>query len=243
VLSVNPVVGETNDGRINDIRGRHVGEKEVLAALHSASSGPVAEGTVGAGVGTLALGFKGGIGTSSRQVRLAVVGTFTVGVLVQTNFWGNLRINGTPVGDEIREQLTSDSTQPPRDRGSCMIIVATDAPLEARNLRRLAARSLAAMALTGANLSNGSGDYAIAFSTAEGVRVRSRDRDLLRTGDHLGNDVMSDLFTAALDATQEAILNSLLRATDITGRDGTRFRAVPIDALRQVCIEKGITSQ
>jgi D-aminopeptidase len=240
VRSINPVVGETNDGRINDIRGRHVGEQEVLTALRSARGGPVAEGTVGAGVGTRALGFKGGIGTSSRRVRVAPIGTFTVGVLVQTNFWGDLRINGTPVGSEIRERLDAAAVQPPRDRGSCMIIVATDAPLEARNLRRLAARALAAMALTGANLSNGSGDYAIAFSTADSVRVHSRDRDLMRSGDHLGNDVMSDLFTAAIDATQEAILNSLLRATDITGQDGTLFRAIPIDILEQVCRDKGI---
>lgn len=240
VRSINPVVGETNDGRINDIRGRHVGEKEVIEAIRGASGGPVAEGTVGAGVGTRALGFKGGIGTSSRLVELPTVGVVTVGVLVQTNFWGNLRINGTPVGQEIRDRLEGVSAEPPRTEGSCMIIVATDAPIEARNLRRLASRALAGMALTGANLSNGSGDYAIAFSTAETVRVHSRDRDILRTGDHLGNEAMSDLFTAVIDATQEAILNSLLRATDIMGQDGTLYRAIPIDLLVEVAREKGL---
>jgi D-aminopeptidase len=242
VRSVNPVVGETNDGRINDIRGRHIGEQEVLAALRSAASGPVAEGTVGAGVGTRALGFKGGIGTSSRLLKirhLESLGVVTVGVLVQTNFWGELRVNGTPVGNKIRERLAA-AEGPQRSEGSCMIIVATDAPLEARNLRRLAARALAGMALTGANFSNGSGDYVIAFSTAAGVRVHSRERDLMRAGDHLGNDAMSDLFTAVSDATQEAILNSLLRATDITGKDGTVYRAIPIDLLVQVCREHGL---
>ncbi|MCP4654362.1 MAG: P1 family peptidase [bacterium] len=240
VRSINPVVGETNDGRINDIRGRHVGEREVLEAIRSASGGPVAEGTVGAGAGTWALGYKGGIGTSSRRVELRTLDVVTVGVLVQTNFWGNLRINGTEVGREIRERIKRAREEPPRTEGSCMIIVATDAPIEARNLRRLASRALAGMALTGANLSNGSGDYAIAFSTAESVRVHSRDRDVLRTGDHLGNDAMSDLFTAVIDATQEAILNSLLRATDVTGRDGTLYRAIPIDLLVEVGREKGL---
>ncbi len=240
VRSINPVVGETNDGRINDIRGRHVGEREVLEAIRSASGGPVAEGAVGAGTGTWALGYKSGIGTSSRRVELRSLGVVTVGVLVQTNFWGSLRINGTPVGREIRRRIKRASARPPRTEGSCMIIVATDAPIEARNLRRLASRSLAGMALTGANLSNGSGDYAIAFSTAESVRVHSRDRDVLRTGDHLGNDAMSGLFTAVIDAAQEAILNSLLQATDITGQDGTLYRAIPIDLVVEVGREKGL---
>jgi D-aminopeptidase len=243
VRSINPVVGETNDGSINDIRGRHIGEQEVLAALGSATGGPVAEGTVGAGTGTRALGFKGGIGTSSRILKirdLEALGVVTVGVLVQTNYWGELRINGTPVGDKIRERLAAAEERPQRSEGSCMIIVATDAPLEARNLRRLASRALAGMALTGANFSNGSGDYVIAFSTAAGVRVHSRERDLVRAGDHLGNDAMSDLFTAVSDATQEAILNSLLRATDITGRDGTMYRAIPIDLLVEVCREHNL---
>jgi D-aminopeptidase len=254
VRSINPVVGETNDGSLNDIRGRHIGEEEVFTAIRSASSGPVAEGSVGAGTGTRALGFKGGIGTSSRQVRIYSTGTYTVGVLVQSNFGGTLRVNGSPVGREVRRLMRergfdtgqSDDDQPGRslpggdgeripDEGSCMIIVATDAPLEARNLKRLAFRALGGMARAGANFSNGSGDYVLAFSSAEAVRVEGRGDDMQREGPYLGNTAMSGLFTAVMDATEEAILNSVLQAVTITGRDGNRSTAIPVDLLLEVC--------
>jgi D-aminopeptidase len=244
VVSINPVVGETNDGALNDIRGRHVGEREVFEAIASASSGPVAEGTVGAGVGTRCMGFKGGIGTSSRLVQIDRAGTFTLGVLVQTNFGGSLVVAGAPVGREMRRRLGRDAADrgsaAPAGDGSCMIVVATDAPLEARNLRRLAARAIAGMARTGASLSNGSGDYVIAFSTAEDVRVHSRGGDRLREGPHLGNDSMSPLFVAAMDATEEAIVNSLLRATTVTNARGPRSEAVPIDLLVESCRQHGV---
>lgn len=240
VRSINPVVGETNDGSLNDIRGRHVGEEEVFEAIRSASGGPVAEGCVGAGVGTRALGFKGGIGTSSRRLRIGAAGEYTVGVLVQTNFGGNLRVNGTPVGSELRRRLREREPgvqldEPEAEEGSCMIIVATDAPLEARNLKRLAFRALGGMARAGGSFSNGSGDYVIAFSTAESVRIRSRQ--VLRPGPYLGNDAMSRLFGAVMDATEEAILNSLLQAVTVTGRDGNTSRAIPIDLLVEICEE------
>ncbi|MFC1544112.1 P1 family peptidase [Gemmatimonadota bacterium] len=263
VRSINPVVGETNDGGLNDIRGRHVGEEEVFEALRTASGGPVAEGSVGAGVGTRALGFKGGIGTSSRQVELGSLGTVVVGVLVQTNFGGELRVNGTPVGNEIRRRsrergvaVDNEPAAPPlRDTGrqivpgggdggggdgSCMIIVATDAPLEARNLRRLASRALHGMARAGGSMSNGSGDYVIAFSTAESVRIDRGEGDRLRTGDHLGNDAVSSLFLAVMDATEEAILNSILRATTISDARGSVSNAIPIDVFVEVCREKNL---
>ena len=191
VRSINVVVGETNDGRLNDIRGRHVTEEHVLAALGTASSGVVEMGDVGAGTGTLCLGYKGGIGTSSR-----VLGEFTIGVLVQSNFGGALRVHG-------REAPASDD--PEDEDGSCMIVIATDAPVDTRNLARLARRSFAGMARTGASFSNGSGDYAIAFTTSratfDGARV-------------LGNREMSPFFMAVADATEEAILDSMFLAKD-----------------------------
>ncbi len=244
VRSINPVVGETNDGSLNDIRGRHVGEPEVFEALRSASGGPVAEGSVGAGVGTRALGFKGGIGTSSRVVNVYQAGEYTVGVLVQTNFGGELRINGTPVGAEIRRRwrerdpAMAGDDEPDREEGSCMIIVGTDAPLSARNLERLAFRALGGMARAGSGFTNGSGDFVIAFSTAESARISAES--FLQEGPRLGNTGMSPLFTAVIDATEEAILNSLLQATTVTGRDGNTSRSIPIDILTDVCREKGL---
>ena len=184
-----------------------------------------------------ALGFKGGIGTSSRVVEVRDVGTFTVGVLVQTNFGGSLRVNGAPVGREIIRRLREREPDFQPDEtgyeGSCMIVVATDAPLEARNLKRLAARALGGMARSGANFSGGSGDYVLAFSSAESVRIDGRDR--LRQGPYLGNDAVSGLFRAVMDATEEAILNSLLRATTVTGRGGATSRAIPIDLFTEIC--------
>jgi len=244
VRSINPVVGETNDGSLNDIRGRHVGEEEVFAALGSASGGPVAEGSVGAGVGTRALGFKGGIGTSSRVVDIYRAGEYTVGVLVQSNFGGELRVDGTPVGSEIRRRWRERdpgvrlTDGPEREEGSCMIIVGTDAPLTARNLKRLAFRALGGMARVGSGFTNGSGDFVIAFSSAPEARITPGTR--LLEGPRLSNVAMSPLFTAVIDATEEAILNSILGAETITGREGNTSPAIPIDILTDICRERGI---
>ena len=205
VRSINPLVAETNDGYLNDIRGRHVGSAEVLRAIQTARSGPVEEGAVGAGTGTVAFGFKGGIGTASRMV-----GAYTVGALVQTNFGGDLTIHGAPVGREL--QPTGRNT----GDGSCVMVIATDAPVDARNLRRMAARTMFGLARTGSSGANGSGDYGIAFSTA---------RNPARL---LSNDEMSPLFLAVIEATEEAIYNSLLRATAMTG-NGHTVDALPVD--------------
>ncbi|MET0624938.1 MAG: P1 family peptidase [Pyrinomonadaceae bacterium] len=243
VRSVNPLVGETNDGQLNDIRGRHVGRDEVFAALKSAKGGEVEEGSVGAGTGTVAFGFKGGIGTASRVVP-AKHGGYTVGVLVQTNYGGVLTMNGAPVGRELGRYYLKDDLEPARkserrgqpgpspnvDRadGSCIVVVATDAPLDARNLRRLAARAMLGLARTGSPSTNGSGDYVIAFSTAPGNRIRHGDTALRRV-ELLPNDAMSPLFLACVEATEEAVYNSLLRATTVTGRNGTRVEALPVE--------------
>jgi len=243
VRSVNPVVAETNDGFLNDIRGRHVGREEVLAALRKASAGPVEEGSVGAGTGTIAFGFKGGIGTSSRALPKSL-GGYTVGVLVQTNFGGVLTINGVPVGRELgryylKEQLEVEpakslSGAPPTEEGSVIVIVATDAPLDARNLRRLAARALLGLARTGSVMSNGSGDYVIAFSTAEEVRIRAGERERHRQVKLLTNDALSPLFLAVIEATEEAVYNSLFRATTVKGRDGHLVEALPIERTLEI---------
>jgi D-aminopeptidase len=226
VRSINPVVGETNDGRLSDIRARPIRSEHVVRALESASGGPVAEGSVGAGTGTIAFGYKGGIGTSSRLLD-SRDGGYTVGVLVQTNFGGSLTINGAPVGRELARNAES----PPHDSGdgSIMIIVATDAPLDARNLRRLAERAMLGLARSGSNMSNGSGDYVIAFSTGRQVRRWIDDIAQPRAIHDLPNDVMTPLFRAAADATEEAIYNSLFRATTMHGHDGTKVEAIPID--------------
>jgi D-aminopeptidase len=232
VASVNAVVGETNDGGLNDIRGLHVTREHVLAAMQSATTGPVAEGTVGAGTGTVNYGWKGGIGTSSRQLP-ASSGGFIVGVLAQTNFGGNLTIAGVPV---------FRSLQPPRRRdgaaandngdGSCMLVVATDAPLDARDLHRLAARAVFGLARTGSSYSNGSGDFAIAFSTAPTMRSRFNDT-APRARTVLPPDATSPLFEAALEATEEAIYNSLFQATTVHSAIGSA-EAIPIDKVREL---------
>src|SRR5689334_3832507 len=212
VQSINPLVGETNAGYLNDIRGRHVTRDDVLAAIKGAKSGAVAEGSVGAGTGTVAFGFKGGIGTASRKLP-AKLGGYTVGVLVQTNFGGVLTINGAPVGQELddryylREELTqvahkSDRKETEAD-GSIIIVIATDAPVDARSLERMAARAMMGLARTGAAGSNGSGDYAIAFSTAEDVRVRTQseaERNAPRNVKTLANEAMSPLFLAVIES-------------------------------------------
>jgi D-aminopeptidase len=245
VRSVNAVVGETNDGRLNDIRSLRVRPEDVRAAIRSASPGPVLEGSVGAGTGTIAFGWKGGIGTASRHLPERY-GGHTLGVLVQANFGGVLQMDGVPVGRELGRYAfapasgenpaaaTADQTRPD---GSCMIVVATDAPLGPRDLERLAARAVFGLARTGSSFSNGSGDYAIAFSTAPSLRVRPDDvapseRRLLPT------DALSPLFQAALEATEEAVLNALLRATTVTG-SGRTVEAIPIDAVRAALAKYG----
>jgi D-aminopeptidase len=251
VRSVNALVGETNDGGLNDIRGQHVTREHVAAAIANAKSGAVEEGAVGAGTGTVAFGWKGGIGTSSRTVRQGPnsTATWTVGVLVQSNYGGKLVIDGVPVWKELTPGRGRDL--PPKGGsytegsrlqaeqsadGSCMIVVATDAPLDARNLERLAARAIFAMARTGSTYSNGSGDFAIAFSTHPSQRVTGVVGPQSRLA--LPTDGMSSLFEAVLDATEEALDNSLLKATDTTG-NGRTIPAIPIDSLRALLKKYG----
>jgi len=237
VMSVNPVVGETNDGYLNDIRGRHVTKADVLDAIKSAKSGPLAQGDVGAGTGTVAFGFKGGIGTSSRKLP-ASLGGYTVGVLVQTNFGGVLDIDGVPVGKLLHKYYLSDTLNDSPD-GSCMIVVATDAPLGSRNLERLAKRAILGLGKTGGIESNGSGDYAIAFSTSKDVRVAYESKTPLQEMTVVRNDDMSPLFMAAIEATEEAILNSLFHAETTTGRDHHRIEALPVDKVLRIMRQRG----
>lgn len=227
LASVNAVVGETNDGYLNDIRGRHVRTADVLEAIEKAAVGPVAEGNVGAGTGTVCFGFKGGIGTASRVVPKRA-GGYTVGVLVQTNFGGVLQVDGVPVGELLKKYYLGDQLNNPAD-GSCMIVVATDAPLDARNLERLAKRAFMGLARTGGIASNGSGDYVIAFSTHPSVRVPHENRELLQPQSVLQNEAVSPLFMAAIEATEEAILNSLFRAETMKGKGGRTVEALPLD--------------
>ncbi|HEY1342759.1 MAG TPA: P1 family peptidase [Bryobacteraceae bacterium] len=215
VRSINPLVGETNDGYLNDIRGRHVGRAEVFQAIENARGGAIEEGAVGAGTGTVAFGFKGGMGTASRKA-----GAYTVGVLVQTNFGGMLQMNGAPVGRELR------GAGPNSGNGSCMMVVATDAPVDARNLRRMAARTIFGLARTGSSGANGSGDYGIAFTTA-------RNPAKLLT-----NDEASPLFLATIEATEEAIYNSLLRAETVTA-NGHTVQALPIERTLEILKKYG----
>jgi D-aminopeptidase len=234
VRSINPVVGETNDGYLNDIRGRHVQAEHVRRALESAKDGAVEEGSVGAGAGTIAFGWKGGIGTSSRKVPVSKEASYIVGVLVQTNFGGRLTMDGVPVWREL---------QPPRERaareggaqnsadGSCMIVVATDAPLDARQLRRLAARAVLGLARTGSTGSHGSGDFVIAFSTRNLYLVGQKEAAPVTL---VREDDLSPLFEAVVDATEEAIYNSLLRASNVRGDQGHTAEAIPIEKLREV---------
>ena len=223
VRSVNPLVGETNDGGLNDIRGRHVKKQHVLEAIQKAQSGPVTEGNVGAGTGTIAFGWKGGIGTSSRKLP-EKLGGYTVGVLVQTNFGGVLQINGVPVGEELGQYSFKETLDKSSD-GSCMMIVATDAPLDARNLKRLAKRAIMGLARTGGIASNGSGDYVVAFSTAYHIPYETTQSTASVTLLH--NDYMSPLFLAVIEATEEAIVNSLFMAKTTTGTQEHTIQALP----------------
>jgi D-aminopeptidase len=244
VRSVNALVGETNDGwALNDIRSLPVRREHVVAAIQSATEGPVAEGSVGAGTGTVAFGWKGGIGTASRRLPERF-GGHTLGVLVQTNFGGVLTMDGLPVGRELGRyafapgDATADAAHPADlADGSCMIVVATDAPLATRDLERLAARALFGLARTGSSFSNGSGDYAIAFSTAAALRVRHGD-EAARSRTELPTEALSPLFQAALETTEEAVLNALLRATTVTGA-GHTVEALPLDRLRAVLAKHG----
>jgi D-aminopeptidase len=246
VQSINPLVAETNDGYLNDIRGRHITASDVIAAIKGAKGGAIEEGAVGAGTGTVAFGFKGGIGTSSRKLPSSL-GGYTIGVLVQTNFGGVLTINGAPVGQELgrfylKDELSQPATNSPD--GSVIIVIATDAPLDARNLRRLAARAMMGLARTGAAASNGSGDYSIAFSTSPDVRLRplnQNERNLPRNLKSLSNDAMSPLFLAVIEATEEAIYNSLFRAITTKGRDHT-VEALPVDRTVEILRKHGLTT-
>lgn len=234
VRSVNPVVGETNDGWLSDIRGRHVSKNDVFHAMRSAKSGAVGEGCVGAGTGTICLGFKGGIGTSSRVLPKSM-GGFTIGVLVQSNYGGILEINGAPVGRELENYSYKDKIKYEDGDGSCMIVVATDAPLSSRNLKRLAKRAYLALAKTGAFSSNGSGDYVIAFSNYSENLINYNDKNATKTVTLLNNNNLSPLFMAVVEATQEALYNSLLTATTTTGKNGRIVEAVPIEKIVEIC--------
>jgi len=244
VQSINPVVAETNDGFLNDIRSRPISRDDVFNAIKSAKTGPVDEGTVGAGTGTVAFGWKGGIGTSSRKLP-ASLGGYTLGVLVQTNFGGVLSIDGVPVGVELGKYYLKSASifadpqsairDPQSPDGSIIIVIATDAPLDARQLRRIAERSMAGLARTGSSMSNGSGDYAIAFSTAN--RINGSDK--VRNVQVVGNDAMSPLFEAVIEATEEAILNSLFKATTVTGKDKHTIEALPIEDTKAILKKYG----
>lgn len=240
VRSINPVVGETNDGyELNmAIRSRPITAAQVRQALTSARSGPVEEGSVGAGTGTRAFEWKGGIGTSSRKVP-ASIGGWTVGVLVQSNFGGVLQIMGAPVGRELGRHKFSSAMREKAD-GSIMIVVATDAPLSDRNLKRLASRALMGLARTGSVAGNGSGDYVISFSTAPEVR-RPRDAARLSTTELGNTEELSALYEAVIEATEEAIYNSMFRATTISGKGGT-IEAIPIDRVKEILARYGIRS-
>ena len=263
VQSINPVVAETNDGFLNDIRGRHVGRDDVAAAIKNARGGAVDEGAVGAGTGTVAFGFKGGIGTSSRRLP-AGLGGYTVGVLVQSNYGGVLTIAGAPVGRELgryylkdeleraagpnrvgkKYKLESEASNKDLANGSIIMVIATDAPVDHRNLRRMAARAMMGLARTGSAATNGSGDYAIAFSTAPEVRIRTSapNGNAARDVKLLSNDAMSPLFLAVIEATEEAIYNSLFRATTMTGR-GRTVEALPLDRTVEILRKYGVLAR
>jgi len=235
VRSFNPVVGETNDGYLSDIRGRQVTESHVLESIRSASAGAVQEGVVGAGTGTSAFGWKGGIGTSSRQLPESL-GGYTVGALVQSNYGGVLQMDGLPVGEELeqyylRNAVTGDDDNPD---GSIMMVIATNAPVRKEGLSRIAKRAMLGLSRTGATSSHGSGDYVVAFSTAPELRSSFQSRELTESGAVVRGDKLSPIFQATIEATEEAVYNSLLKAVDVTGRDGNTRQALPIERLREI---------
>lgn len=232
VQSVNAVVGETNDGYLNDIRGRHVQQAQVQQTIRQAQTGPVPEGNVGAGTGTVCFGFKGGIGTASRKLP-ASMGNYTVGILVQTNFGGVLQIAGAPVGQALNQFSFKDKLQDSAD-GSCMIVIATDAPVDSRNLERMAKRAMMGLAKTGGIASNGSGDYVIAFSANPAMRIPHTSESRTQTMPVLRNEEMSPLFMAVIEATEEAILNSLFMAETTHGHQQHVVEALPIKKVLQI---------
>ena len=228
VRSINPVVGETNDGRLNDIRGRHVRPEHAAQAIRAAAGGDVPEGAVGAGTGTVCFGWKGGIGTSSRHLP-EKSGSFTLGALVQTNYGGVLDLAGVPLGRELGV-AGAEGDRKEEDAGSCMIVLATDAPLDARQLKRVAKRATLALGRTGSAMSHGSGDYVIAFTTARGARPLEDGR-------------LTPLFQAAVEATEEAVYNSLLRATATVGARGRKVEALPLDRVKELLKKYGKTTE
>lgn len=248
VRSLNPVVGETNDGQLNDIQGRHVTRDHCLQAIEKATAGPVEEGAVGAGTGTVTFGFKGGIGTASRRLS-PEEGGYTVGVLVQSNYGGHLMVAGVPVGVELASReaaasrkennsgaATTGSVERDRADGSVIVVVATDAPVDSRNLERMAARTMLGLGRTGAAGSNGSGDYAVAFSVAPALRIRPGHGPVERP--LLPNSAMSPLFVAVIEATEEAVTNSLLKAVSTTGC-GKTAEALPLEETVQILRKHG----
>ncbi len=236
VRSVNAVVGETNDAVLNDGRGQHVKMEDIISAISNARTANVEEGNVGAGTGTVAFGYKGGIGTSSRKLP-EDLGGYTIGVLVQANFGGVLQIAGVNVGKELKKFSFSNQLLNNVD-GSCLIVIATDAPLDPRNLERLAKRAFLGLGKTGGIVSNGSGDYVIAFSTAEGMRIPFQNEGRLQINELVHNDYMSPIFMAAIEATEEAILNSLFMAQTVKGFNGT-IEALPLDKVIPILKEHG----
>lgn len=248
VQSINPLVAETNDGFLNDIRGRHITRDDVFAAIKNAQAEKVEEGAIGAGTGTIAFGWKGGIGTSSRKLP-ASLGGYTIGVLVQTNYGGVLTIDGAPVGVELGKYFLKDAVEAAQKQsankndsndsadGSIIIVIATDAPVDARQLNRMAMRSMSGLARTGSAMTNGSGDYAIAFSTAPDVRITGGQNP--RAVKLLSNDAMSPLFLAVIEATEEAIYNSMFRAATVKGKQGRTIEALPIDETLKILRKYG----
>ena len=266
VRSVNPLVAECNDGYLNDIRAQRVTRRDVMAALAAAGEGPVDEGAVGAGTGMICMGWKGGVGTASRRLPKSL-GGYAVGVLVLSNFGGVLDVGGAPVGKElgryylrdivegrdsagsgerrhsaeIAERNDADGVERDLQQdGSCIVVVATDAPLDARRLKRLARRALLGLAAVGSPMTHGSGDYAIAFSTAEEVRTSFEGGSRTESITLLRDDAMSPLFLAAKEACEEAVLNSLFRAVTVAGHQGRTVRAIPIDRVREICRRYGV---
>jgi D-aminopeptidase len=233
VRSVNPVVGETNDGGLNDIRKRVVTRQHVLQAIETADTGFVEEGNVGAGTGTSCLGFKGGIGTSSR-VLPGSRGGYTLGVLVQTNFGGILKIDGVPVGIELGKYKFNNIEKEYKEDGSCMIVIMTDAPLSAKNLKRLAFRSLFGMARTGGSASNSSGDFVIAVSTAKEIRIPYTSDSMFEEYKVLRNDALDILFEAVIEATEEAIFNSLFAAKTVIAKGNVRVESLPLEKTMEI---------
>lgn len=237
ISSVNAVVGETNDGYLNDIRGMHVSDTDVINAIKLAQTGPVIEGNVGAGTGTSAFGYKGGIGTSSRLIPKEF-GAYTVGVIVQANFGGNLTIAGAPIGKALDRYPFKNAIE--KSDGSCMMVVMTDAPLDARQLERVAKRAMMGLAKTGGIASNGSGDYVIAVSTAEEMRIPYLSTISTDNGNPLRNDDMSPIFMATIEATEEAIINALFAAEDMKGKNGNQRVALPVKEVLKILKQHGL---